>query len=59
MDKCMKKTITYRLITIFSTILIAMLLGIDAEIATLLSVMTEVVHTVIYYIHERFWEGHK
>jgi uncharacterized membrane protein len=56
MDKCMKKTITYRLITIFSTILIAILLGIDIEIATFLSIFTEVVHTVIYYFHEKIWE---
>jgi len=59
MDKCMKKTITYRIITIFATILIAILLGIDAEVATFLSIMTEIVHTVIYYFHEKLWENKK
>lgn len=55
MEKCIKKTITYRILAILSNILIAWFLGLSIEVATLLGILIEGVHTLIYYVHEKFW----
>lgn len=56
MNKAVLKTITYRIGAVMLTVLTSYILGVPIEVSSAIGVLTEVVHTVFYYIHERLWE---
>lgn len=53
------KTIIYRILTIIVNFILLLLFGISMEIATLIGVGIEVVHTILYYFFEYFCDRYE
>ena len=49
------KTISYRILGTFTTILVAYLLGASFTLASLLGVGELLIKPIIYFLHERLW----
>jgi len=55
--KAFAKALTWRLAATTTTVLIAYYLTGNAEIAFSLGAIEVIAKTLLYYLHERLWEG--
>ena len=49
------KTITWRLIATVASLIIAFLISNDWKVAGSIASIQVIIHTVLYYLHERLW----
>lgn len=54
-QRSLAKAITWRLIAILSTFIIVYSMTKDMSFATSITIVSNVVNFILYYIHERFW----
>ena len=53
--RSLAKSITWRLIAIFVTFAVGFVMSGSWEFAASLSLVSNLINFVLYYIHERFW----
>ncbi len=53
--RSLAKTITYRLLIIVATFVVVYIMTGDIDATTHITVVTSIVNTVLYFIHERIW----
>jgi uncharacterized membrane protein len=53
--RSLAKSITWRLIAIFVTFVVGFVMSGSWEFAASLSLVSNLINFVLYYIHERFW----
>ena len=49
------KSLTWRLIAIISTFVITYSMTMDLSFATSLTVVSNIINFILYYVHERVW----
>ena len=49
------KTITWRIIATVASLIIAFLISNDWKVAGSIASIQVIIHTVLYYLHERIW----
>lgn len=49
------KSITYRCLGTFTTVILAMFAGLPIEVAGMVGIAELIVKPIIYFIHERVW----
>ena len=49
------KTITWRIIATVASLIIAFLISNDWKVAGSIASIQVIIHTVLYYLHERLW----
>lgn len=54
-QRSLAKSITWRLIAVFSTFAIIYFMTGDTMFATSVTIVSNVINFVLYYIHERVW----
>lgn len=58
-EESLCKTVTYRTMSIMITYLVAFMLTYNHGISFTLTVISQVVKTLMYYLHERLWSSNK
>jgi uncharacterized membrane protein len=54
-QRSLAKSITWRLIAVFSTFAIIYFMTGDTMFATSVTIVSNVINFILYYIHERVW----
>lgn len=54
-QRSLAKSVTWRIIAIISTFVIAYAMTQDFNFATSITIISNVVNFILYYIHERAW----
>ena len=54
-QRSLAKSITWRLIAIISTFLIIYFMTKDTMFATSVTVVSNIINFILYYVHERVW----
>ncbi len=54
-ERSIVKTITYRILIVISTFIITYYLTGEIKFSLELTAAANIVNTVLYYLHERFW----
>lgn len=54
-QRSLAKSLTWRFVAVVSTFVIAYVMTQDVSFATSITVVSNIVNFVLYYIHERFW----
>lgn len=53
--RSLAKTITYRLLIVVATFIVIYMMTGDVETTTSITIISNIINTVLYYIHERIW----
>lgn len=59
LKKVIWKTITWRLTAIISSGIIIYAITFDVMVAGVITIAINVLHTILYYVHERIWNKYK
>ena len=54
-SRTITKTITWRIIATVASLIIAFLISNDWKVAGSIASIQVIIHTVLYYLHERLW----
>lgn len=54
-QRSLAKSVTWRLVAVVSTFVIAYLMTQNINFATSLTIVSNIVNFILYYIHERLW----
>ncbi len=54
-QRSLAKALTWRAVAVVSTFVIAYLMTNDFGFATSITIVSNIVNFILYYIHERFW----
>lgn len=54
-QRSLLKSITWRIIAIISTFVIVYIMTKSVSFATSITIVSNIINFVLYYIHERFW----
>ncbi|MBI2022827.1 DUF2061 domain-containing protein [Candidatus Daviesbacteria bacterium] len=53
--RSLAKTITYRILILISTFIIFYIFTKDIQKTTALTLVSNIINALLYYLHERFW----
>ena len=56
-ERSIVKTITYRILIVISTFIVTYYLTGELKFSLELTAVANIVNTVLYYLHERFWNN--
>ena len=54
-QRSLAKSLTWRVVAVISTFAVGYMLTDDVSFATSLTIISNVINFILYYVHERFW----
>lgn len=54
-ERSIAKTVTYRILIVISTFIVTYFLTGELKFSLELTAVANIVNTLLYYLHERFW----